>query len=77
MMEFIPVEKALPPEDKPVLGLRQSGYVHCKYEVITCRYMPTYRPLSPWRDLSNDSVNDSGGPIIAWAYADNLLEPRN
>src|SRR3546814_3556907 len=36
---------------------------------MTARYMPTYRPRSPWRDISNDAVSDSGSDILGWREA--------
>ena len=50
---FTPITTALPTDDKPVVALRKSSYSGAKFEVITARYMPAYRPLSPWRDLQN------------------------
>ncbi len=42
----------LPPDTRPVLALRPSSYSCCQYEIVTARYMPAYRPLAPWRELS-------------------------
>src|SRR3546814_3219727 len=58
---FIAALGILPPENEPVLAIRVSGYTCCTFELLTARYMPTYRPRSPWRDISNDAVADSGG----------------
>lgn len=44
---FIPVEAGLPKEDQPVLAIRQAGYISAKFELVTARYQPTYRSLSP------------------------------
>lgn len=71
---FTPVDQALPDEDRPVLAIRKAGYISAKFEVITARYQPTYRPLSPWRDISNDSVTDSGSEVLGWRYADEWLQ---
>lgn len=73
---FISVFGALPEDDVPVLAIRASGYVSATFEVITACYMPTYRPNSPWRDLSGDSVNDSGSEILGWAAAEDWIKPR-
>lgn len=74
--EFLPSTQSLPSSDRPVLALRPSSYVCCQCEVITARYMPDYRPHSPWRDISGDAIGDSGSDqIIAWCYADALLSP--
>src|SRR3546814_7240073 len=66
---FIAALGILPPENEPVLAIRVSGYTCCTFELLTARYMPTYRPRSPWRDISNDAVADSGGDIIGWRPA--------
>lgn len=76
-IQFLPSAQALPSSDRPVLALRPSSYVCCQYEVITARYMPDYRPHSPWRDISGDAIGDSGSDqIIAWCYADAILSPE-
>lgn len=47
-----------------------------QYEIVTARYMPDYRPLAPWRDLSGDDIADSGSDqVLAWAHADAILIP--
>lgn len=71
---FIPVDQAVPSHDRPVLAIRRSGYVSANFEILTARFMPDYRPLSPWRDISNDSVHDSGGEILGWREADDWLQ---
>ena len=71
---FTPITTALPTDDKPVVALRKSSYSGAKFEVITARYMPAYRPLSPWRDLSLDSVHDDGEPILGWREAPEWLQ---
>lgn len=72
---FTPVTEAVPENDRPVLAIRRSGYISATFEVMTARYMITYRPKSPWRDISNDAVGDSGEQILGWRYADDLLLP--
>ena len=72
--DFTPIGHVLPDHDRPVLGLRPSGYQCSKLEVVTVRYMPDYRPLSPWRDISGDSITDSGHSIMAWCEADSVLQ---
>ncbi|MFD1960331.1 hypothetical protein ACFSHP_17560 [Novosphingobium panipatense] len=42
---------------------------------MTARYMPTYRPRSPWRDISNDAVSDSGSDILGWREAADWIGP--
>jgi hypothetical protein len=77
--KLVSVADALPADGRPVLALRRSGYNCCGFEVLTARYMPEYRPFSPWRDISGDAVSDSGSAILAWMYADALLvtvDPR-
>ena len=54
----------LPPDTRPVLALRPSSYSCCQYEIVTARYMPDYRPLAPWRDLSGDDLADSGSDQV-------------
>ncbi|WP_066528923.1 MULTISPECIES: hypothetical protein [Erythrobacter] len=54
----------LPPNTRPVLALRPSFYSCCQYEIVTARYMPDYRPLAPWRDLSGDDLADSGSDQV-------------
>ena len=66
---FVSVFTALPPENQPVLAIRLSGYTCSTFELLTARHMPTYRPRSPWRDISNDAVGDSGSDIIGWREA--------
>jgi hypothetical protein len=74
--QFLPPAQALPSSDRPVLALRPSSYNCCQYEVITARYMPDYRPRSPWRDISGDAIGDSGSDqVIVWCYADAILSP--
>ena len=71
---FTPVSEALPSSDEPVLVLRKSGYISCRFEILTARYMPDYRPLSPWQDISNDSITDSGSDALAWRYMPEWLQ---
>lgn len=52
---FISVFGTLPPENQPVLAIRLSGYTCSTFELMTARYMPTYRQRSPWRDISGDA----------------------
>lgn len=66
---FVSVSIALPPENQPVLAIRLSGYSCSTFELLTARYMPTFRPRSPWRDISNDAVADTGSDIIGWREA--------
>lgn len=72
---FISVITALPPENQPVLAIRLSGYTCAVYEVLTARHMPTYRPRSPWRDISGDAVGDSGSDIIDWREGAEWIAP--
>lgn len=72
---FISVFSALPPENRPILAIRLSGYSCATFEIITARYMPAYRPRSPWRDISNDAVTDSGSDIIGWRPATDWIRP--
>lgn len=71
---FTPIAEALPKEGHPVLAIRRSGVISTKFEVISARYMPIYRPLSPWRDICNDAVTDSGAEVLGWRYADDWLQ---
>lgn len=52
--------------DTPILAIRLSGYTTSKYEILTVKYDPEYRPKQPWITLANDSVTDSGGAILGW-----------
>ncbi len=63
---FISVFGMLPNENVPVLAIRASSYLCATFELITARYMPSYRPRSPWRDISNDAVSESGCEILGW-----------
>lgn len=72
---FIASTHTVPENDRPVLAFRKSGSTVCQYEIVTARYMIDYRPNSPWRDIGGDSVTDSGGEILGWRYADDLLMP--
>ncbi|WP_066542621.1 hypothetical protein [Sphingomonas sp. CCH18-B1] len=73
---FARAAQQLPSDTRPVLALRPSSYSCCQYEVVTARYMPAYRPLAPWRDLSGDDLADSGSDqVLAWASADAILIP--
>jgi hypothetical protein len=72
---FTSVFVSLPDENVPVLALRLSGYTCATFELLTARYMPSYRPRSPWRDLSNDAVTDSGCDILGWTPATDWIEP--
>ncbi|MDR2858593.1 MAG: hypothetical protein LBV50_12225 [Novosphingobium sp.] len=46
------------------------------FEVITARYMPDYRPLSPWRDIGLNSVHDSGESVLGWMAMPSWLNPE-
>lgn len=72
---FISVFGAVPRENQPVLAIRLSGYTCATFELITARHMPTYRPRSPWRDISGDAVSDSGSDIIGWREAADWIGP--
>lgn len=72
---FVSVFTALPPENQPVLAIRLSGYICATYELLTARHMPTYRPRSPWRDISGDAVGNSGSDIIGWQSARDWIRP--
>jgi len=72
---FTHIDDELPPENHPVIALRRSGYVCTTNELITVRYMPTYRPTNPWRDLSDEGVGASGEAVFAWRTADSILLP--
>ena len=73
---FTPVTEGVPSNDRPVLAIRRSGYITAVFEVMTARYRIDSRPNSPWRDLGNDSVHDSGEEILGWQYADEMLQPK-
>lgn len=72
---FISVFTGLPNENQPVLAIRLSGYLCATFELLTARYMPTYRPRSPWRDISGDAVYDSGSDILGWMPASDWIRP--
>ena len=72
---FIFALATLPPENRPVLAVRLAGYTCSTYELLTARHMPTYRPRSPWRDISGDAVGDSGSDIIGWCEAADWIRP--
>ena len=74
-LRFNPVFSDLPREDVPVLAIRLSGHRCATFDLLTARYMPTYRPRSPWRDLSNDAVTDSGGEVLGWTSARDWIRP--
>ena len=67
---FTPVSEDFPPQCKTVLGIRECSTRASKFEVLTVRYMPNYRPLNPWQTLQNDAVTDSGNPILGWLDLD-------
>lgn len=73
---FVPVTEKLPESEAPVLAIRRSGYVPCDYELLTARHQPDYRPTSPWRTLSGNSVHDSGEPILGWRWENATLRPQ-
>ncbi len=73
---FTSVFDYLPKENEPVLAIRLSGYLCSTFELLTARYMPTYRPRSPWRDISNESVFDSGSDVLGWMPARDWIKPR-
>ncbi len=66
---FTPVEAAVPDDSVPVLAIRKCGYTGATWEVLTCFYMPKYRPNNPWRTIGWDAVSDSGSEILGWKYA--------
>jgi hypothetical protein len=72
---FVSVFGALPPENQPVLAIRLSGYISATFELMTACYMPTYRPRSPWRDISGDAIGDSGSDILGWQLAAEWIRP--
>ena len=47
------------------------SYTH----LMTACYMPTYRPRSPWRDISGDAIGDSGSDILGWQLAAEWIRP--
>lgn len=72
---FTPLSEGLPPVDSLVLAIRISGYRGAEFEILTARFMPEYRPNSPWRQIDMDSVHDSGAPVLGWMTANHLLNP--
>src|SRR3546814_15894081 len=72
---FIAALGILPPENEPVHAIRVSGYTCCTFQLLTARYMPPSRPRSPWPDISNDPVADSGGAIIGCRPATDGIGP--
>lgn len=72
---FLSVFTGLPDDDRPVLAIRLSGYICSTFELLTARYMPVYRPRSPWRDISGEAVGDSGSDILGWAPARDWIRP--
>lgn len=72
---FASVFGALPEENVPVLAVRASSYTCATFELITARYMPTYRLRSPWRDISGDAVGDTGCDILGWMPAEEWIRP--
>lgn len=72
---FISVFEALPRDERPVLAIRVSAYVFSRFELLTARYQPVFRPLAPWRNLSGNAVTDSGSDIIGWCDAGAWLRP--
>lgn len=71
---FTPVEDGLPTEDKPVLAVREAATMSARYEVVTARHQPGYRPRAPWRDMGGDAITDSGSEVLGWRYADEWLQ---
>ena len=67
---FTWVGDGLPNECKTVLGIRRCSTRASKFEVMTVRYMPNYRPHNPWQTVDNDSVTDSGREILGWLDLD-------
>ena len=63
----------LPGNDKPVLIIRDSGVITCKFEICTAKYMPDFRPRNPWLDLGNQPLSDSGSQPLAWREASELF----
>lgn len=74
---FTPVSEALPSDDIPVLVLRRSINRNCMFEIVTARYMPDYRPRSPWQDLNHDALTDSGNTALAWREMPDWLRPNS
>ena len=67
---FTPVSKGFPNETKTVLAIRECSTRASKFEILTVRYMPNYRPNNPWQTVDNDAVTDSGGPVLGWLDLD-------
>src|SRR3546814_14342436 len=65
----------LPSENQPVLAIRLSGYSCATFGLMTARYMPTYRPRSPWRAISTDAVSDSGRDTLGLREAADWIGP--
>ena len=53
---FTPVSEGLPNQCKTVLGIRECSTRASKFEVLTVRHMPNYRPNNPWQTVDNDAV---------------------
>lgn len=70
---FIPVTDGFPKPDKRVLGIRESSTGGSKFEVMTVKWMPDYRPRNPWQTVDNDAVTDSGSPILGWLDLDDTV----
>lgn len=72
LSEFVSADYP-PIDDKPVLAIRESGYIHCKYELITVRYVKDR--IDPWRTIDGESVKHSGKPVLGWRNAIRWIQP--
>ena len=54
-----------PPPCKYVLVKRVACYGHIPIEILTAHYNPEY-PKSPWRDVSNTPLVESGEDPFSW-----------
>lgn len=71
---FISVGTQVPSHSRPVLVIRLASAGTVRFEVLTGRYDPEYG--NPWRDLSNDSITESGSCALGWREAPEWLGTR-
>jgi Protein of unknown function (DUF551) len=70
--EWIDVNERLPVSGELVLVTGDSGYTTHERFYISAYYDAEYRPLSPWQDVTNTSLEASGFTVTHWCSLDSI-----
>lgn len=67
-VQWVSVTEKLPSDDRVVLTKGPSGYIFPAHMFFqAARYMPHYRPYSPWQTVTSDSMSDYGFEPTHWS----------